>query len=317
MANKKKRILIKALSATIIIAVIFAVFSFGATKVIYDACFPRYDPVAAEDDAELNLLNETKIKSTFLSGKNSLTGYLFPAYDKNTERLILLAQGMNATYNDYIWIIKAFTENGYGVFVFDPTGCGESDGENAVGFPQMLKDLDAALSFLEEKDNFGYKSLFLFGHSRGGYAVCCATAFDFDITAVVSVNGINSAMEGVMMPAVKAVGNIAYTNYPLLWMYQALLFGADMVDTSAIDALNQTQTPAMIIHASGDTVVPEDRFSIISHKEDGAYKNIVWVPEYGNETQNAHTEILFDDNGKANSQLIKLITDFFDKAAAK
>jgi len=317
MANKKKRILKKILSATVIIAVVLVFFSFGATKVIYDSCFPRYDGSVTETCTELDKLNETKTKNVFSSGKNKLTGYLFPPCDGNSESLIILAQGMNATYSDYLWIIKAFSDNGYGVFVFDPTGCGESEGDSAIGFPQMLNDLEAALSFLKENNNFGYDSLFLFGHSRGGYAVCCATAFEYDITAVVSVNGINSAMEGVMMPAVKVIGNMAYTNYPLLWLYQALLFGADTVDASAVEALVNTETPALVIHAAGDAVVPEDRFSIVSHKEDAAHNNVVWLPNYGPETENAHTNILFDDNGKANSDLIKLITDFFDKAAAE
>lgn len=317
MANKKKRIMKKALSATIIIAVVLVVFSFGATKVIYDSCFPRYDGSITEPCIELDRLNETKTKTVFLSGKNNLTGYLFPPCDGNSDSLIILAQGMNATYSDYLWLIKAFTDSGYGVFVFDPTGCGESEGESAVGFPQMLKDLEAALKHLESNDNFGYASIFLFGHSRGGYAVCCATAFEFDITAVVSVNGINSAMEGVMMPAVKVIGNIAYTNYPLLWMYQVLLFGADTVDASAADALYNTETPALVIHAAGDAIVPTDRFSIVSHKEDAKLNNVVWMPNYGTETENAHTDILFDNNGRANSDLIKLITDFFNNAAAE
>ncbi len=317
MASNYKKGLKKLLSAAVIITVILAVFSFGTTKIIYDSCFPRYDTVSADTNEITEAIFESKTKTEFISGKNRLTGYVFPAENGNTERLIVIAQGMNATYIDYADIINEFSRKGYGVFVFDPTGCGESEGDSAVGFPQMLNDLNAALEHLNENSRFGYDSIFLFGHSRGGYAACCATAYGHDITAVVSVNGINSAMEGVMMPAVKVMGNFAYGNYPMLWIYQAMLFGAKQVDASAVKALEQTQIPALIIHASGDQTVPDDRFSIVSHKDDTSGDSIVWLTDFGSNDGNQHTQILFDKNGNANSDLINTVTDFFDKAAAK
>ena len=36
---------------------------------------------------------------------------------------------------------------------------------------------------------------------------------------------------------------------------------------------------------------------------------------YGDVKGNSHSKILFGEDGKANPELIKLITDFFDKAA--
>ena len=313
MANKTKRIFKRVLQYTVIIAITFLIISAGATKVIYDACFPRYEGQDILFDEELTKLQEERQKAEFYSGENLLAGYLYSPADGTKENLVFFVLGMNAAVNDYLWQVKSFTDNGYGVFIFDPTGCGESEGKSAVGFSQILLDLNAALDFAEKEQNFGFERIFLFGHSRGGYAACCALHFGYDITAVASVNGINSAMEGVMMPAAKVVGDIAYSNYPLLWLYQVGLFGTEAVNISAAQALEESKTPALIIHSAEDEIVPTNRFSIISHVENTEY--LTEIPEYDTDNKDSHAGILFDKDGKANKELFETVTHFFEKAA--
>lgn len=315
MATDKKRNFKKVLSITVVILITFVFISFGTTKMVYDACFPRYDGEQETLSEELKKLNESRTEEEFLSDGYRLKGYLYPAESGEKQGLIVFAIGFNATVNDYLWQVKAFSEKGYGVFIFDPTGCGDSEGESAVGFPQMLTDLDAALDYIEANEGFDYKDIFLFGHSRGGYAVCCVEIYGHDIAAVASVNGINSAMEGVMMPAANAVGNIVYSNYPFLWLYQVMLFGADTANANAADVLESTGTPALVIHSAGDETVPENRFSIISHTDEIDTDTVTFIKGYGDVNGNSHSKILFGEDGKANPELIKLITDFFDKAA--
>lgn len=313
MANKTKRIFKRILQYTVIIAITFLIVSAGATKVIYDLCFPRYESTENIIDEELVKLNEERTKTSFYSGENLLAGYLYSPADETKDNLVIFVLGINAAVNDYLWQIKSFTDNGYGVFIFDPTGCGESEGKSAVGFSQILLDLNAALDFAEKEENFGFERIFLFGHSRGGYAACCALHFDHDITAVASVNGINSAMEGIMMPAAKAIGDIAYTNYPLLWLYQVSLFGTKTVNISAVRSLEESKVPALIIHSTEDEVVPADRFSIISHVENTEY--ITEIPDFDTSNKDSHTGILFDKDGEANKELFETVIHFFEKAA--
>ncbi|MBR2914999.1 MAG: alpha/beta hydrolase [Clostridia bacterium] len=313
MANKTKRIFKRILQYTVIIAITFLIVSAGATKVIYDFCFPRYESPETVLDEELVKLNEERAQASFYSGENLLAGYLYSPADGTKDNLVVFVLGMNAAVNDYLWQIKSFTDNGYGVFIFDPTGCGSSEGKSAVGFSQILLDLNAALEHAENEGNFGFERIFLFGHSRGGYAACCALHFGHDITAVASVNGINSAMEGIMMPAAKAIGDIAYTNYPLLWLYQVSLFGTEAVNISAVQALEESKIPALIIHSAEDEVVPADRFSIISRVESTDY--ITEIPGFDTKNKDSHTGILFDNDGKANKELFETVIHFFEKAA--
>ena len=308
-----KRTFRRILYVTVIIAITFLIVSAGATKLIYDASFPRYENKDILLDDELTHLNEKRKELLFLSGEYELAGYLYPAENDTKSGLVVFVQGMNATTENYLWQIKSFTESGYGVFIFDPTGCGSSEGKSSIGFSRILLDLNSALDFISNEENFGFDNIFLFGHSRGGYAACCAAHYGHDITAVASVNGINSAMEGVMMPAAKVIGNVAYTNYPLLWLYQVSLFGTEAVNISAAETLVEHNIPALIIHSAEDEIVPANRFSIVSHVENTEF--ITEIQDYNSENADSHTGVLFDTDGKANQDLLSIITDFFDKAA--
>ena len=116
-----------------------------------------------------------------------------------------------------------------------------------------------------------------------------------------------------MMPAAKVIGDIAYTNYPLLWLYQVSLFGTEAVNISAVQALEESKIPALIIHSAEDEVVPADRFSIISRVESTDY--ITEIPGFDTKNKDSHTGILFDNDGKANKELFETVIHFFEKAA--
>ena len=317
MLKDKQRNFKKVLSVSIIIILVFAVVSIGTTKAVYDSVFPSYKPLDTVLPQALEEFDKTKTEAQFISCGNLLKGYMFAASDNSKDRLLIMAEGLNSTYEDYIWQVFEFTQKGYGVFIFDTTGYGDSEGESAVGFSQQLLDLDAALDFIAENQNFGYDDLFLLGHSRGGYSACCVLDYGHDITAVVSISGINSAMEGVIMPAEKYVGGIVYSNYPLLWLYQVGLFGKDAVNASAVEILEKSGVPALVIHGDNDETVPEDKFSIASYAEKINSENITFMLDYSFDGNSGHTNILFDKDGKANGELIEIITDFFDTAVQK
>ncbi|MEJ5363499.1 MAG: alpha/beta fold hydrolase [Desulfosoma sp.] len=66
-------------------------------------------------------------------------------------------------------ISRALTDSGYGLFRFDFTGLGESEGDFAqTHFVSHMDDVDAAAAFLAER---GMAPAVLVGHSLGGAAV--------------------------------------------------------------------------------------------------------------------------------------------------
>lgn len=310
MTSAKKSIF-KRIGIIIIAAfLLFSAMSMVITKLVYDAIFVRYDGEVDIVSPALLTMVETRQEVSYLSGDNRLAGYLYTASsDAPQDTLVVIAPGFHAGGDDYLWQIHSLLAYGWAVFAFDPTGSYGSQGDSAVGFAQELCDLDATLAYIEQNDRFGYADIALLGHSRGGYAACCAVGYDYDIAAVVSVSGINSAMEGVMSASVEQVGPVAYGNYPFLWLYQAMLFGSETLNKQACEEISAADVPVLIVHGSDDQEVPAERYSILSHREkitnDKVEYLICSTPE-----QNGHTSVLFDSDGTANDDLMAAINAF-------
>ena len=307
MTASKSKTFSKVLRCVAIIAVIYVVASFIATKIIYDFCFERYDP-----DSSGSI--ENSIPCSFSCGENTLRGYLVNPEQNEKDAIVVIAAGYRALCSVYSPIIDSFASSGFGVFIFDCTGSAQSEGDSAVGFAQEVLDLDAALTYIEENDSFGYSDILLFGHSRGGLAVCCMERYGHSISAVVSVNGINSPMEGTMLPAVNYVGNFAYSNYPILKLYQVFLFGADIMSYDAAEFLSTTDTPSLIIHSSDDELVSSERFSIISHRDEIQSENVEFEDSFKGSSDGSHLGVLFGEDGCANAELMATVTAFYDRA---
>ena len=255
-----KRILI--IIATVIFA--FSAISLVVTKFIYDSIFARHD-VPVDTPAALTEMVAGRSIHKYHSGDNELTGYYYPKEDG--LGLVVLVPGFNAGADDFLWQIQSLQELGWAVFTFDTTGCCNSQGKNQVGFSQPVLDLEFTLKYIEKHQQFGYNDLVLMGHSQGGYAVCCALAGGYPVSAVVCISGVNSAMEGVMQMSTDAIGKVAYGNYGFLWLYQAILFGSDVLDQEACEAISQSQVPVLIVHGEQDSQIPLEEASVISHKD--------------------------------------------------
>lgn len=310
ISNKKlKKVLISIIAVLTLLAVCFL-----TTKIIYDNIFSRYDCKASVSSDSLKGIIDYRKNFRYKCEKISLSGYL---YESNSEAkkdtLIVLAPGFNACSDSYLWQIKELNDYGWSVFAFDTTGCCSSEGKSSVGFPQEIIDLKATLDFIENNNRFDYKNIALLGHSRGGYAVCCALACEYNISAVVSVSGINSAMDGIIGSSKQYVGNFAYANYGFLWLYQTMLFGDDIVNLRADEILSNTDTPVLIIHGENDKTYPTDKFSIIS-KRDKINNDKIEYFICSSPENSGHTDLLFEDDGTADDRLIMTIDNFLRKS---
>lgn len=307
MKSFNRKTLKKVWRIIIITLIIYICFSFAITKIVYDACFTRYD---GEQDIspDLEEMVASRQSITFSSDSNTLCGYLYG--EGTSEGIVVIAGGYNSIADDYLWQIKSFLDYGWAVFAYDGTGCGDSEGKSCVGFSQQVLDLEAALQYVNA--NCQYKELYIFGHSRGGYAACTVDADKYNVDAVVSVSGINSAMEAIMEPAAQRVGALAYGNYHFLWLYQSMLFGADVVNLSAEEELDKSGVPALIVQGINDEVAPCDSSSIYSHKEEITSENVEYyvcdIPG-----QDGHTNLMYDNDGTANDVLMNIINQFYSK----
>lgn len=305
--SKLKRI------AVIIITILFAfsAVSMVATKLVYDNIFDRYESTTEVPAALSSMVDQRQVHK-YPSGENTLTGYYYPGTQPESHGLIILIPGFHAGGDSYLWQIQSLQDYGWAVFTFDTTGSFRSEGEDQVGFSQATLDLEATLKYVEKNNNFGYNNLALIGHSRGGYAACCALALEHDIAAVVSVSGVNSAMEGVMQMSCNTIGPVAYCNYGFLWLYQVMLFGDDTLDQQACEAISRSDTPVLVVHGTQDEDIPLDSASVISHQEEITSGNVEYLLR-----QAGHTDLLYDADGTANDELMYEIHAFLIRSLEK
>ena len=149
MTSRRKFNLKRVLVILLIVIVAFCATSMVATKIIYDSIFVRYDSAPVEVPPQLTDMVTSRLDSDFLSGENTLNGYLYRCEADANGNLVLITPGFHAGADDFLWQVRSFLDMGYSVFVFDATGHCGSEGKSAVGFPQLLADVEAALNHIE------------------------------------------------------------------------------------------------------------------------------------------------------------------------
>lgn len=244
---------------------LFSIISMVIVMIIYNGQFPRYD--RHDTTVTVGLRYEDleaqypRSLVRFESGNNRLQGYV---YGLNQEQgLVVVAHGIGGGADSYLSQITYFVDQGWRVFAYDATGSFDSEGKTTKGFPQALIDLDAALTYINTQEEFANLPILLFGHSWGGYAVANILHYDYEIAGVATVSGANSPMEMIIEQGRSMMGSFINIQYPYLWLYQRILFG-ETASLNAVDAINQSDVPVLIIHGTEDEFVAYDGSSIIS-----------------------------------------------------
>ncbi len=273
MFMKKKALKIFILSL-IGLLLIFSIGSFVFTKSFYDGNFRRVEQPKITGllrYGDLSGYDRTVVH--FPSGQNQLTGYIYG--EENNQGLVVISHGLGYGSDDYLAETVYFVDKGWRVLAFDNTGVYASAGQSEKGLPQSALDLDAALKFVESDADLSKLPLMLFGHSWGGYAVAAVLNFDHPVRAVASVAGFNSPNELVMEQLKSETGILGYLEYPFAANYQRRLFGKN-AGLSAVNGINGSNTPVLIIHGIADEAIAYNGASIISHRDEITNPNVVY-----------------------------------------
>lgn len=222
---------------------------------------------------------------SFLSGKNRLYGHLYGV--GNPSGLVVISHGLGGGEESYMAEALSFVDQGYQVLCYSNTGCWDSEGKSCVGLSQSVLDLNAALDWVEGESRFDGVPVFLYGHSWGGYAVAAVLQFDHHVTASASVAGFNDPMSMIL----EWVGTIGYVEYPFIWLNQKITFG-DTFGLTAVDAINSTDVPVLVIHGTGDPIVGYDTVGIIAAREKITNPNVQYLIRSG-EQQNGHNSLCY------------------------
>ena len=277
----------------LVLAILFCIASPIVVQILFNDIFARTTP--PEPGLTSSILYEDvadrydREPVSFPSGGNRLTGHLYCG--NNPEGLVVISHGLGGGEESYLPEMMYFADHGYQVLCYSNTGCWDSEGKNCVGLNQSVLDLDAALTWVEEESRFDGVPVFLFGHSWGGYAVAAIFHFDHDIAASASVAGFNQAMPMIMEWGEGMMGPLIYLEYPFIWLNQKLTFGGTF-GLTAVNAINSTDTPILILHGSGDTTVGYDTVSIIAKKDGITNPNVRYLV-CSEDRRDGHNNLLY------------------------
>ena len=219
-----------------------------------------YDPDYIRKHPRLNV--------EFHSGENILQGYIYGLENENPKALLVFSHGITVGHEMYINSLMWFVEQGYLVFAYDATGSCTSEGSGTVGLVQSALDLHNALLFAEQCERFEGLPVFLLGHSWGGYAVAAVQNFDHNIQAAISVSGYADPVEMLELGAElnTRMPNFAKAMTPFIWGYNKATFG-EYSSLNAVDGINRSGIPNLIVHGELDDYVDFYRASIFSKQE--------------------------------------------------
>jgi alpha-beta hydrolase superfamily lysophospholipase len=257
---------------------------------LYEANFPRYDRPKYSyylqfSDAPAYAHSVV----TFPSGKNSLTGFIFG--EENTKGLVVVSPGRGEGVERCLPEILYFVDHGWRVFSFDYTGSFASEGKNSVGLPQSRVDLEAALTYIQNNPSLNRLPVVLWGFSWGGYAVAAVLKDHSNISAVVSISGFNSPVELLDEQIRNQLGALSFAMHPFGWVYQYVRFGHSAWVT-AVDGINSSNTPVMIVHGTADTMISYTGASIIAQREIITNPNVIYKTSSAKDN-NGHANLLF------------------------
>lgn len=224
---------------------------------------------------------------SFPSGKNRLQGYIYG--EGNNKGLLVFAHGIGSGHEGYIKEILWMVDHGWRVLAYDATGSCESEGKGTVGLVQSALDLDAALTYVEKDAELSKLPICLMGHSWGGYAVTAGLSFGHDVKASVSISGYADPVEMMMQFATTSMSSATAFLYPFVWLDEHITFGKH-ASLTAVDGINQSNIPVMLIHGTEDGLIPLHSAAIIGHADQITNRNVVYRT-IDWEGQNGHSTV--------------------------
>ncbi len=174
--------------------------------------------------------------------------YSYPGYEK--DKLIVFDHGMGCGHLPYMTEIERLCRGGYRVFTYDHTGCMASEGGGIRGFAQSLHDLDDCLKALKRDANVPTDTLFVVGHSWGGFSALNIPALHPDIQKTVVLSGFVS---------VEKIIEQSLTGF-LKWYRKDIIrlegeTNPDYVAYDGVTTLQNAKTRALLLYSDNDPLV--------------------------------------------------------------
>jgi pimeloyl-ACP methyl ester carboxylesterase len=243
-----------------------------------DILFVRHDPdgrIFYFSHTDFDGLNKTPFE--FKSRKGHILKGGFYYYDNpRQDRLIVFDHGLGVGHRGYMREIETICRKGYMVFTYDHTGCGDSEGESIQGLSGSLADLDDCIRTLKRIDSLSGREISVIGHSWGGFSSLNILGYHHDIHSVVAMSAFISVstMHSQIVP---------FIVFPFRKQLMELEDRTNHAHarSSALDVVNKTNKPILIIHSLDDSTVSAEKNILRLRKETCERTNLEFILQNG------------------------------------
>ena len=178
-------------------------------------------------------------------------------------------------------IARALSQRGFGIFMFDMRGRGDSPAAiSSSGYYERL-DLQGASDYLVS-NGADRSRIGVLGFSLGGAVALLAGSNPNNFGAVVSDSAF-ADLSLVLKGAMTGVKRPLALWFPGMKFMARALYGIDIADVSPARAIARSDTPVLVIHGEEDGVIPVEHARLLgraigaSFDEIEAGEETVWI----------------------------------------
>ena len=250
----------------------------------------RPDPT---DTPESVNLDYSDVSFTSRGGDARLAGWIIPpesganspeATARGTSWVVML-HGDNTNRSDpktgTLGIAQELSAHGFGIFMFDMRGRGDSPSAmSSAGYFERL-DLQGASDYLVSR-GADRSRIGVLGFSLGGAVALMAGANPNNFGAVVADSAfadyslvLRSSMTGIKRPLTLW--------FPGMKFMAKSIYGIDISEISPARAVARSDTPVLVIHGEDDTVIPVEHARLLGRAIGASFDEIdeghetVWI----------------------------------------
>jgi len=236
---------------------------------------PRRHPVV-ETPADWGL-DYREVAFTTVDGL-TLRGWYLPS---NSGAAILVGHGIGGARS--LEPARLLNRHGYGVLTFDWRAHGESDGDLCTFGYHEVRDVSAALAWLQAQPDVDPERIGILGESMGAVAAIRAAAQLPQIKAVVAANPYADPEEAIYN-IWRGTGLPAFPFVPLQIALGELQTGLDLADLQPLDDVSTISPRPILILAGGQDPITGPEAGVRIYAAAGEPKELWYEPEVGHQS---------------------------------
>jgi alpha-beta hydrolase superfamily lysophospholipase len=195
--------------------------------------------------------------------------------------VIIVQHGYKSHRGHVLTEAEIFTRHGYGVFMLDLRGHGNSEGDLITFGLLEMQDMEAGYQYLLTRPEVDPERIGIVGNSMGGSVVINYAAQNPQIKAVVAHSAFSS-LQDTVVTGVQTFANLPpFPFAPLIQFFaeqEASIKASEIAAKEVIGSISPR--PIFILHAGGDTVVGPDAGQVLFDAA-GEPKEFWYHPAYG------------------------------------